>query len=186
MPIFVGTNLFELYKMCDKNFDRKTLINIFTGIAHEIEYISSKSVVHSDIKPENICWGRYENSKLADIKNTFPIDFGLSYDFTYKIGRNYSDKYFNRAGTYEFMSINTHKKTKPNVLDDLESLIYTILSLSDKPLHWHNLDVNNFQRNEALLKMKENFDIISHCGKKYDFLSKIYLYIKMVKTKNMI
>ena len=56
MPIFVEANLFELYKMCDKNYDRKTLINIFTGIAHEIEYISSKSVVHSDIKPENICW----------------------------------------------------------------------------------------------------------------------------------
>ena len=75
---------------------------------------------------------------------------------------------------------------KPNVLDDLESLMYAILSLSDKPLHWHNLDVNNFQRNETLLKMKENFDIISHCCKKYDFLSKIYVYIKMVKTKNMI
>ena len=81
----LGPNLFELYKMCDKNFDRKTLINIFTGIAHEIEYISSKSVVHCDIKPENICWGSYENSKLIDLKNIFLIDFGLSYDFTYKI-----------------------------------------------------------------------------------------------------
>ena len=78
------------------------------------------------------------------------------------------------------MSINTHKRIKPNVLDDLESLIYTVLSLSDKPLPWHNLIINNYQRNEALLKMKNDFDIISHCGKKYEFLSKIYEYLRMI------
>ena len=46
----MGPNLYELYSMCDKAFDRKTLLNIFIGIARNIEYISSKSVIHHDIK----------------------------------------------------------------------------------------------------------------------------------------
>ena len=74
-------------------------------------------------------------------------------------------------GTRIFLSINAHNNGIPNTNDDLESLIYSLLYLSDKGLPWIHLNCKNKDKYKETLKMKINFEYYKFCGLEYKFLA---------------
>ena len=79
------------------------------------------------------------------------------------------------------MLFNGNKDIKHIALDDLESLLYEIMSISKLKLPLDNLVVNNFNRNEIICGMKENFDPASFCGEEFKFLALACIYLKKAK-----
>lgn len=186
LPIsLMGPNLFQFKKFYDKPFDKKTIINIALNLVRQLEYISSKNVLHHDIKPENVAVGVIKKSKFKS-KELYLIDFGLSIymDENYKEQKLISSHW--RSGTTKYMSVNTHKKIKPTILDDIESLLYSLIELAGIKLPWDGIKTSNFQLNNILLEMKQNINIIKLCGDDYDFIPKIFCYLNKVNKKETI
>ena len=57
-----GPNLLELYNFSNR-FDKIPVIIIFENLLSKIKYMTSKNIIHRDIRPENIVWGLVNNSK---------------------------------------------------------------------------------------------------------------------------
>lgn len=68
------------------------------------------------------------------------------------------------------MPLNTHKKIKPTIIEDLKSLLYSLMELAGIKLPWE-IKASNFQLNNILLEMKENINITKLFGDDFDFIS---------------
>ena len=90
------------------------------------------------------------------------------------------DQIILRKGTREFLSINSHFYGPPTPSDDLESLIYTLLYLSELGLPWYSISGPNKSRYKATLQIKINFDSKAYCGEEYEFLSLSLDYLKQI------
>ena len=69
----LGSNLEELFTLCNRRFSLKSTLMIADQLISNLEYIHFKTYVHRDMKPENFLVGLSKKSK-----NIFTIDFGLS------------------------------------------------------------------------------------------------------------
>ena len=62
--------------------------------------------------------------------------------------KNYKEKEFIysywRSDTTKYMFMNTHKKIKPTNIDDLESLLYSLMELADIKLPRDKIKTTNF------------------------------------------
>lgn len=81
----------EDYVLYSGAVSQEQLLPLFKNILTSVEYIHSKRVAHSDIKPGNIFFDRYGRPKLAD--------FGLS-----RLFQSSSPESDYRAGSLAFMS----------------------------------------------------------------------------------
>ena len=86
-----------------------------------------------------------------------------------------------KCGTNRYMSINTHIKLKPSIIDDIESLLYSLINLAGIKLPWEGIKASNYQINNIILKLKESVDISSLCGEEYYFISKLFYYLNKIK-----
>ena len=175
-----GPDLLNLYNYCN-GFDKKTIINIFENLLPKIEYLSQKKVIHRDIKPENITWGIINSGSILNFNELYLIDYGESISLEEIENDINQDKRNFRCGTPRYMSINCHKNLLPTSLDDIESLLYSLMYLAKIDLPWINMDFPNILKNKEILRLKENMDIVGLCGKEYEFLAKIYIYLKKVR-----
>ena len=181
----MGPTLLDFQRLCDYEFDRKTIINVFQNLLYKIKYNNTCKILHRDIKPENIVLGIIENSQLKYGNDLFFIDYGMSQymDENFAKKKNIDNSW--KCGTYDYMSIGSHQKFKPTILDDIESLIYTVIELSRINLPWKHLRICNYQRNNILLDKKKKLNIIQLCEEEFDFIAKIYFYINKVKKENL-
>lgn len=178
----MGPTLLALYNFTD-GFDRKTIINILFSLLEKIKILSNHDIIHCDIKPENITWGIFRQSKIININECYLIDFGLSVDLK---DNNFKEKEKNKwkIGTARYMSINAHKNIIPTTLSDLESLLYSALYLAKIFIPWKQIDSISFQKNQKILESKLSYNIEKYCGKEFHFLSQFYYYFKKIREEN--
>ena len=86
----MGPSLYDLYEFSE-GFDQLTILNIFENLLLKLKIISSKNIVHHDVKPENIVLGIFENSALINPDELYFIDFGCSINFN-KFQESLNDK----------------------------------------------------------------------------------------------
>jgi serine/threonine protein kinase len=175
----MGPSLYDFFKFSD-GFDELTIINIFENLLLKLRFMSTNNIIHHDVKPENIVCGIFEKSKLINTDELYFIDYGLSLNFNDdKLSATINNNW--RKGTLNYMSINTHKNKRPNISDDIESLIYSCIYLAGIELPWKHLDVSGFVKNDEILKLKTNFDICKFCGEKLEFISQIFIYLNIIR-----
>ena len=118
--------------------------------------IHSKGVIHNDIKPSNICWGKFSNGNITDLDQFYIVDFGYSKIYSnllFTKEKNNSLKNLKYAtlniitdsytGTPKFMAIDKSKGLHPSRKTDLEEMIYTLLYLRFKTLPWEKIKTKN-------------------------------------------
>ena len=52
------------------------------------------------------------------------------------------------------MLVNYHKNFKPSTLDDINSLLYSLMYLADFDLPWLNINSSSSDKNEEIMKIK--------------------------------
>lgn len=171
----LGNNLNVLMKKCQGSLTLKTILMVGYSLLDRLESLHSKGLLHRDIKPENIVIGRNE-----DFNKIFLLDFGLSKSYLDEKGDHISMvEKKGLVGTARYASINAHKGLELSRRDDLESLIYVLVYLSQGILPWQNIagDTKDFKYLN-ILKVKENLSEDSVCkGLPVEF-SIILKYVK--------
>lgn len=170
------------------------IINFFINSINIIEEIHKKGILHRDIKPDN-----FMIKERNGEQELFMIDFGLSKRYL-SLDGNHIDykKDKNIIGTIKYASINIHKGEESSRRDDIESLVYTFISLYGTVLPWSNLceklnDLSNkneiideiFNKknkiDELLLKIPTEFITILLYSRSLSFHDKPnYNYIKNI------
>ena len=68
----LGPSLEDLFKFCDRNFTLKTILMLADEILSRVEFLHSCSLLHRDVKPENLVMGGSSNNQ----HEVQLIDFG--------------------------------------------------------------------------------------------------------------
>ena len=133
----MGPNLKSLYKICDKDFDFLTIINIGIDLIKNIKILHDFGFVHRDLKPDNLTFGNLcdEND---DMKNEVGIlDFSNSKINIYPNGNiKYSTKKIKCPGNKTFSSNNALNDKDVGKKDDLISIFYILIYFFRKNLPW--------------------------------------------------
>ena len=75
------------------------------------------------------------------------------------------------------MAINNHKNLFPSTLDDIESLLYTLMKLANINLPWINVITSGQTKQYVYAYLKENIDIyVFYVEKNMNYFQK-YIYI---------
>ena len=159
-----------------------------------LKKIHKRGILHRDVKPTNIM--------VSDKQRLYLVDFGLAVD-------NLKYETNKIAGTFAFMSINSHGKGEKiyTPADDIESAYYTVMYLIKGYLPWYkkrsskNPNIKKSSNDDILDAKKhitehiENYPHIlkklhKHCvnidpekGVDYDLISNIILDYLKVKQK---
>ena len=152
-----------------------------------LEFIHKKGFIHRDIKPENILFDLNGTNKIK------LIDFGLAKKIITSEKKHIPFK-TNKSitGTVRYCSINVLMGNESSRRDDIESLGYNLLFLTNKRLPWQGLrlsykdKINKIKEMKVAIKPsdfkiipKDNiFKLISY-SKRLSFTEKpIYQYMK--------
>ena len=169
-----GPSLQKFYDFNNYMFDHILISIIGIQLINILKNIHSKGIIHNDVKPNNICWGRFQNTNYIEREKFFLIDFGYARKIleitdikngNEKINnhfyRHYSNAYENKyAGSCEFMAITISEGLRPSRRTDIQELIYTLLFLIKKGLPWSNVKAkNHLERCKKMGDLKKNIDL---------------------------
>mgnify|MGYP005993697035 CR=1 FL=1 len=121
------------------------IINIIgTRIINIIENVHNHYLVHRDLKPDNFLFEYTRETNNSNISNINPsklfiIDFGFSTLYMDNTKHIQCTKTNGLIGSLNYASINAHKRITISRRDDLESIGYILLFLTNNILPWHNL-----------------------------------------------
>lgn len=184
----LGPSLQSIFNYKSNLFDFETVAIIGIQIFSILKNIHKKGVLHNDIKPNNICWGKFKNSKLIDTNLFYLIDFGYSREYgkfekigknngdsTIKFFKHYENKYeYYFEGTSPFMAISKSEGQRPCRKTDCEELLYTLFYLMKNRLPWGDIKGNNHV--EKCKKMAEKKKQILKNGD-FNDIPREFLYI---------
>ncbi|OMJ76937.1 hypothetical protein SteCoe_23561 [Stentor coeruleus] len=115
----------------DGTFSMGCIIAIGQQLIDRIEYIHSKSVIHRDIKPQQLLLSE-DGTRIC------LCDFGLGTKYLLKKKHKPFKSNSRTKGSVSFASVNTHMGFKLSRRDDLESLFYTLACLRLGRLPWQD------------------------------------------------
>ncbi|KAK2946060.1 putative Tau-tubulin kinase 1 [Blattamonas nauphoetae] len=157
----LGNNLRTLSsRLPSRTFSAQTVAFIGLQCLESIQLLHSKGYVHRDIKPRNFVVGRGPKANTI-----FLIDFGLAKPF------NPFDSAVKRTnghgfrGTIRYASVSAHRGYELCPVDDLWSLLYTLVFLSKGELPWSDL-----QDKQLIYKSKhshQNHSLVSSMPSQY-------------------
>ncbi|CAI4221233.1 unnamed protein product [Auanema sp. JU1783] len=128
----LGANLSRIRKLlANWRFKSNIVVKIGICILDALNIVHNIGYTHSDVKPSNMCIGQGEKVRLS------LVDFGLSR----KIDRVSS--YAKFRGTRKYCSINAHQQIAHAPSDDIASLFYSLIELSEGVLPWSSLHEKN-------------------------------------------
>ncbi|CAD8142911.1 unnamed protein product [Paramecium octaurelia] len=161
-----------------KRFQLKTLIMLAEQMITILEQCHTKSIIHRDMKPENVLVGR-------DPNEIYLVDFGISKIYKDANGNHVpfrDGKPF--IGTTRYASIGAHKGFELGRGDDLESLGYMLVFLYKGSLPWQNLqNVSDKEKTKVVGKMKMQILIEELCKDMPNEFSKYFEYVKKLQFK---
>lgn len=101
----LGPSLEDLFNFCDRKFSLKTVLLLADQLISRIEYIHSKSMIHCDVKPENLLMG---TGKLGNLVHVIDFDRANEYrNPQTRVHKGYHDHRDLRATSF-YASINNH------------------------------------------------------------------------------
>lgn len=126
-------------------------INIFYQCIKALECIHRMGVIHRDIKPANILVDREGTCRF--------IDFGLSSMFIGLYGGHIEKKTGQTIiGSPSYVSINIHKGCNPSRRDDLESLCYVYMYITQGKLPWAECYTNMICKKKEEVSNDTNYN----------------------------
>lgn len=161
----LGINFHNIINLPYFKLDWILISIIGINLIHILEKIHSRGIIHNDIKPANLCWGRFNKGNLIDLELFFLIDFGYAIKYDIPNTSTKKSKYKNNLefpldniinnkfqGTAKFMAIDKSKGLIPNRKTDLEELLYTLLYMIQKGLPWEKIKSKTHK--EECIKMR--------------------------------
>jgi serine/threonine protein kinase len=155
----LGKNLQEHLDECGGRMLPSTVALIGEQAVSRIEYIHSRGVIHSDIKPENFVFGIGPK-----VHHLYLIDFGLSKRY-WVDGRHVPMKaHSGLQGTMRYSSVNAHRGREQSRRDDLEAIGHVLLYLLRGSLPWSGMPAKNSEElNRIVGKKKQEFPVAELC-----------------------
>lgn len=147
----LGPCIYDKFIKQHNFLSKSNLFIIADQLLDRLEYIHSKSILHRDLKTQQLLLGGHKNRSL------YLIDFGLSKKYRksdgshapYVEGRPFT-------GTFNYASLNTHLGVQQSRRDDLESYCYILAFLYTGDLPWKlNKSTHNkvdIQRMKTIIK----------------------------------
>ncbi|KAI6189086.1 Tau-tubulin kinase 2 [Aphelenchoides besseyi] len=173
----------ETHKL--SKFSESTTLRIGVHCLYSIKQLHECGYVHRDIKPANCLLG----STDFDSRMFYIVDFGMVRQYAYwdtkrwttrrprkRVSRNHRKLKILQVllrGTPLYCSTNVHKRMEQGRVDDLWSLVYTLIELR-AGLPWAKVE-----REDLMLVRKENYDEGKHLK---DELSALIEIIRHLKT----
>lgn len=197
----ITENLFgpSLDKIIDSNlinFDISLICIIGINLIKILKEIHNKGFIHNDIKPDNICWGRFDFGRYNHLGSFFLTDFGYARNYLV-YNKNDGIKNLNEKdklihytdsqekkfqGTPCYMSIPVSKGYKPSRRTDLEELFYTILFLIKKELPWSNIkEESHLIKCQKMCEIKEKLIENGYFNNIYPEMIYIYKNIRKLE-----
>ena len=167
-----GPSLKKLIFYQKENFDIWSICEIGIQIIQILAKIHSKNLIHNDIKPANICWGRISKGNLIEKEKIFLIDYSMARIINsneqklvtnIKLdGKNIPLNLLAKRGQYEgtikYMALAKGKGDSASKQTDLEELFYSLIFLFKGFLPWKDIDKGDHISNcKKLSEIKESF-----------------------------
>lgn len=132
-----------------------------------LQRIHERGIVHRDIKPSNF---------VTHGDRLVLIDYGLAMAY------NKKQEHPKFAGTYKYAPIAAHKKISQMPKDDLESVVYTLMSMAKIELPWGEIPKH---RRPEICGLKEGLKI-EELTKDYPALTEIYQIIRNLSVDDVV
>lgn len=132
----LGPNLSQLRKkQPNKKFSISTVLRLGSQMLTAVHSIHNCGFLHRDLKPSNFAMGIGKDSRIC-----YVIDFGLSRQYitpTGELKQPRSTAGF--RGTVRYASVNAHLGQELGRHDDLWSVLYSLIELSNGELPWKHV-----------------------------------------------
>ena len=138
------------YRQC--KFNLKMVLMLADQLIERIEYIYRRSVLHRDLKLDDLLMGISLTSKLVHLN-----DFGLSKLFQNSNSMRHIPLTTHKGltRTVHYASINNHRGIEQSRRDDIESIGYALLYFLRGNLPWQDvMDSNKKRKFENICEMK--------------------------------
>ena len=116
-----------------------SLIKLGVHMLHCIQCVHSRGIIHRDIKPDNFLFS-LDNSKL------YIVDFGLSIPYLdvnkCHVHASAND---NIVGSVDYISYYIHEGISASRRDDLISMVYVMIYISNKQLPWQLIEYTSME-----------------------------------------
>jgi casein kinase I family protein HRR25 len=129
----LGLNLEKIFNICHRRFSLKTVLLLADQILSRVEQTHAKSIIHRNIKPDNLLMGSGSDDRQVCI-----VDFGLAkrYRDAKTLLHIPSRESRGVTGTARYASINAHLGLELSRRDDIESLAYVLIYFCRGSLPW--------------------------------------------------
>lgn len=173
----LGPSLENLFNLCHRKFNLKSVLMIAEQMLYRVEYLHSKNFIHRDLKPENFLMGHKRKSNMI-----YLIDFGLAKKYRDARTQQHMPFKDNRSfmGTARYASINAHGGIEQSRRDDLEAIGYVLMYFNRGQLPWQGLKASSKEEKyHKIMELKRSTPAETLCE---DFPGAFTSYLNYCKS----